>query len=172
MSNHQYISFKYGDTVKYNGQEAKIVSHNQSGNFLRIEVDGKIITVDKNDLFGMNTDYESDYDRQVANYNERIEENKNKIEHFQQLWYAAKDSIKLAREKIDNLFDSLGVTNVSQITNADKKKEYKSLKQERYDARMTQIRASADIIGTANDTVSLAINKGNLQNQQLFSRIV
>ncbi len=172
MSNHQYISFKYGDTVNYNGQEAKIVSHNQSGNFLRIEVDGKIITVDKNDLFGMNTDYESDYDRQVANYNERIEENKNKIEHFQQLWYAAKDSIKLAREKIDNLFDSLGVTNVSQITNADKKKEYKSLKQERYDARMTQIRASADIIGTANDTVSLAINKGNLQNQQLFSRIV
>lgn len=168
MSNHQYISFKYGDTVNYNGQEAKIVSHNQSGNFLRIEVDGKIITVDKNDLFGMNTDYESDYDRQVANYNERIEENKNKIEHFQQLWYAAKDSIKLAREKIDNLFDSLGVTNVSQITNADKKKEYKSLKQERYDARMIQIRASADIIGTANDTVSLAIDRGNLQNQHLL----
>ena len=67
-----------------------------------------------------------------------------------------------------SLLDSIGVTNAFQITNAEHKKEYAALRKERCDARMTQISASANILSTANDTVSLALHKGDLQSRQLL----
>ncbi len=164
----QNVNFKYGETINYNGKSARIVSQNLTGSYLRIEVDGKIITVDKNDLFGMNKSAISGLDRQIEVYDEQIKENKNLIKYYNEIWYTAKSGIKEARNKMASLLDSIGVTNAFQITNAEHKKEYAALRKERCDARMTQISASANILSTANDTVSLALHKGDLQSRQLL----
>ena len=167
------ITFKYGETVNYQGNEAKVVSHNTSGDYLRIETeDGKIIVVNKNDLFGINSSPDSPETgiaSRVSYYDEQIEENKSFIEKCQQLWYMAKEGIKRTKGKMNSYLASLGITHAFQLTNTNQKKEYNAMRTEYSDYRFEQIRASADILHTVNATVSLAIDKGNLQNIQLLA---
>lgn len=163
------ITFKYGETVNYQGNEAKVVSHNTSGDYLRIETeDGKIIVVNKNDLFGINSNLETSIASRVSYYDEQIEKNKNFINLCQQIWNDAKEGIKTIKEKMRSFLASLDITHAYQIQNAAQKKEYKSMSAECSDLRGIQIRSSADILHTANKTGSLVLDKGNLLNQSIF----
>lgn len=163
------ITFKYGETVNYQGNEAKVVSHNTSGDYLRIETEnGKIIVVNKNDLFGINSSPETGIASRVSYYDEQIEENKNFINLCQQRWNDAKEGIKNTKEKMRSFLASLDITHAYQIQNAAQKKEYKSMSAECSDLRGIQIRSSADILHTANETGSLVLDKGNWLNQSIF----
>lgn len=166
------ITFKYGETVNYQGNEAKVVSHNTSGDYLRIETeDGKIIVVNKNDLFGINSSPDSPETgiaSRVSYYDEQIEKNKNFINLCQQRWNDAKEGIKTIKEKMRLFLALLDITHANQIQNAAQKKEYKSMSAECSDLRGIQIRSSADILHTANETGSLVLDKGNWLNQSIF----
>lgn len=166
------ITFKYGETVNYQGNEAKVVSHNTSGDYLRIETEnGKIIVVNKNDLFGINSSPDSPETgiaSRVSYYDEQIEENKNFINLCQQIWENAKAGIKTTKEKMRSFLASLDITHAYQIQNAAQKKEYKAMRAECSDFRSQQIRASADILHAAHETGSFASDKGNLLNQSIF----
>ena len=80
----------------------------------------------------------------------------------------AKEGIKNTKEKMRSFLASLDITHASQIQNAAQKKEYKSMSAECSDLRGIQIRSSADILHTAHETGSLALDKGNLLNQSIF----
>ncbi len=164
------VTFKYGEEVNYDGKSAEVVFASPYCDKITIKLeDGTFVSVNKNDLFGMNNNVQSDIETRMNSYDEQIAENKSFIKECQQLWASAKEGIKRSKEEMNSYLASLGVTHAFQLTNADQKKEYKAMRAECSDFRSQQIRASADILHTANATVSLAIDKGNLQNIQLLA---
>ena len=164
------VTFKYGEKVNYDGKAAEVVFASSYSDKITIKLeDGTFVSVDKNDLFGMNNNVQPDIKACLDSYDEQIAENKSFIKECQQLWTSAKEGIRKTKDEMNSYLASLGVTHAFQITNADQKKEYKAMRAECSDFRSEQIRASADILHTANATVSLAIDKGNMQNMQLLA---
>lgn len=161
------VTFKYGEKVNYDGKVAEVVFASSYSDKITIKLeDGTFLSVNKNDLFGMNNNVQSDIEARLASYDEQIAKNKSFIKECQQLWTSAKEGIKKTKNEMNSYLASLGVTHAFQITNADQKKEYKAMRAKCSDFRSEQIRASANILHTANDTVSSVIDKGNLQNIQ------
>lgn len=165
------ITFKYGETVNYKGNPAEVVFATGLCDKITIRLeDGTVIGVDKNDLFGMNRDkdVETSLDKRIEYYTKEIEENKNFIKVCQEIWADANENIKEMKNKMATYLSSLGLSHAFQITEASQKKEYKAMRNECSDYKMAQIRASADILNTAHDTGSMALARGDIQNQQLL----
>lgn len=158
-------NFKNGETVNYNGKEATVVNTHSYSNYLTILVDGKQITVEKNDLFGMNKSNKH-FDRLIDSCDEQIAKNKSIINDAKLNWAAAVNTIKSCREQMHGILKSSGVSTFSQITNDEQRAQYLKLKNDRGDARSVQIRASADIINAAHSVGSAALSKMNFLNQQ------
>ena len=157
--------FNTGETINYNGKEAKIDSSYSYSSQIRIEVDGKIVTVDRNDLFGMNKN-RPDFEEQIAACDEQIEANKERIKNCDLIWNTAKRTITSCRDQMWALLSKAGVQSFSQITDEEVRAQYAELYGQKGDARSLQIRAVSDTINAANNTASVAIDKMHLVNQQ------
>ena len=157
--------FNTGEIIKYQGKEARVVSSHSYSSQITIEVDGKMITVNRNDLFGMN-DIRPDFEGQIAQYDEQIEKNKEQIKLSDAIWNAAKQTIKTCRDQMWSLLSDAGVKSYSQITDAEVRAQYAELYEQKGGARSAQIKAVSDIIHASNNTASVAIDKMNLTNQQ------
>ena len=153
-------NFQTGEIVNYDGKLAKVCDTGFGTSTITIEVDGKCISVDKNDLFGMNENLETSsvLDNQIANCDEQIEDN---------LWQQAKDEIKSLRNQMQALLSSFGVSLVTQLDEPNKA-QYKALRAERVNQRLVQIRATSDIMTAAHNTASVASYKQDLVNTKAF----
>ena len=157
--------------VYYNGQVATIVAHTPNSQFITIEVNGVKISVNKNDLFGMNNLEEVNkyYDEQIAYYDEQMKKNEETIDANKSLWTACKNAIREGKQLLASILNELGVQDFSQITDKEQKQRYQDTVAKNSTARSTQLRATSDIISAANDTCSCATSKINLVNQQYIA---
>ena len=163
-------NFQNGETVNYNGKSATVCSAPIAGASITIEVDGQIIRVDKNDLFGMNKDLKENttlLDSQIEGCDKQIEENKSIIAKCNILWDAAKKEIKSIRSQMSALLSSFGAATVSQLDDAGKA-QYKALREDRVSQRQVQIRASSDIMSAAINTSSVCSYKQDLVHTKML----
>ena len=161
-------NFQQGETVLYNGKFATACEAPFAGSTLTIEVDGKCISVDKNDLFGMNKDYtQNALDRHITQCDEQIAENKSIIKEANARWDLAKEQIKFLRGQMNSLLRSFGATTVGELGEAEQA-QYKALRADRMSQRSVQIRATSDIMSAAINTASVASSKQNFLNAQRF----
>ena len=158
-------------TCIYNGQIATVVATTPNSNFITIEVNGVKFFVNKNDLFGMNIRNEVNeyYEEQIANCDEQIARNAQIIEENEDLWTKCSKSIKEFIKMMAQILSDSGVSDYKELTDENQKVKYANLVTQKRGTRSSQLRASADIISAANDTVSCASHKRNLVNQQYVS---
>ena len=163
------LDFKIGEQVYFNGQKALVSEAHFYSDTVKIIINGKEYSVNKNDLFGMNNNKNEYYfDRQIDYYNEQISQNKERIEEQNTLWARAKDKIKSCRQQMASILHLAGVSIASQINDEIQKAQYYALRDSRMDARLEQIRATAEIMNAANNTATLAFNKMNISHQKSF----
>ena len=160
-----YIHFKTGETINYNGQKAVVVEAHSYSSYITIEVNGEKITVDRNDLFGMNN-AKNYYDERIADCDERIERNWGIIKLAEKVYDACANVIKACRKGMARILAELNVKSADNITDISKRKEYLSLSDEKAYNKVLKNRASADIMSAAIDTGSVCSTKMNLINQQ------
>ena len=162
-------NFQTGETLNYNGKQATVCDTGFGTSTITIEVDGKCISVDKNDLFGMNNDLQntSILDSQIESCDEQIAKNKSIIENSKQLWNNAKEEIKSLRNQMQMILNSFGVSLVTQLDDANKA-QYNALRSQRVNQRLVQIRATSDIMTAAHSTASAASYKQDLTNTKAF----
>ena len=152
--------------VYYNGQVATIIAHTPNSQFITIEVNGNKISVNKNDLFGMNKLEEVNkyYDEQIAYYDEQMKKNEETINANESLWTACKNAIREGKQMMDSILDNLGVQDFSQITDKVQKQRYQDLVDKNSTARTQQLGAVAAIFHAAISTGSAASGKMNATN--------
>lgn len=165
------LSFlKPGDTVNYLGKQGKFLGENYSGSGIKIVIDGKVVVVDPNDLFGMNE--KIDFSSQIALYDKEIEENKTIIKENKTLWEAAKKTISFCKEQMALILSDSNVSTIDGITDSELRQEYFALKEQRYNARSAQIHATSTILTAAIDTGSACSSKINCINQQAIYEVL
>ena len=160
-------NYQTGEHVNYNGRDAVVISNNYSSRSITIEVDGKRITVDRNDLFGMNKDISSSYyDSQIANLDKSIEKKQAQIEENKTLWSIATKKIHDCRLLMRSILNEFGVSSFKQLTDENAKKQYSLAMTDKTSARSVQIGASSDIISDAHSAGSDILYRGTLLNEQ------
>jgi len=165
------VNFQNGEKVNFNGREATVISGHSYSNKITIQVDGKLITVDKNDLFGMKKttkEPEDFYAKAINSCDEQIEHNKDIIETYKELWADAKAKIRECRNKMGSILKENRVSKFNQLDEGQKA-IYMSFKSDKSAARATQIRATAGIISAAHSTASEAGYKHTLINEQYIA---
>lgn len=164
------VNFSIGEQVNYQGYDAVIVSNNNASHSLTIRLNnGEIITVDSNDLFGMNQKKKSiagDIQNRVDDLNESIEKGTQKIKYNQKLWSVAVELIRTCRRKINSLFSALGVQSENEITDAENRKKYQELVENKASQISIRNRASSDVIYYAHRTADDIFSRHRWQLQQ------
>lgn len=159
------IHFNAGEKINYKGENAVVVSDNFGSSSITICVDGKQISVDRNDLFGMNKD-NSYFQKRIAQCDARIAKFQKTIDFFNKLWSAAKEAAKDCRRQMASILSAFKATNYKQIDDKEQRDAYLALMGQNYDAKRTMNRASSSVISAAIDAGSECFAKGNLLNQQ------
>ena len=158
-------------TVMYNGRRAVIQSAPQNSRYWTVVIDGKPVKVDKNDLFGLNNKRITEqFASQKSFYDDVIEKSKKTIKEAKGLWSAAVETMKSCRNQMYTILRDAKVTNFNQISDAEQRKKYQALATDRSSARMTQIRATSDIIGAAIDVGSAVSGKMNVIGQEMVAK--
>lgn len=157
--------FETGETINYNGQKAVVVESHSYLSYITIEVNGKRISVDRNDLFGMN-DMKKYYDDRMDYCDKRIARNWEIIKQSEKEYDFGSELIKKCRNGMARILADLKVKSVDEITDASKRKEYLSLSDQKAFAKTLKNSASSSIMSAAIDTGSVCTEKMNLINQQ------
>ena len=157
--------FHRGDTINYNGQNAVVVRNPIYSKMITIRVDGKEISVDRNDLFGMN-DMKKYYDDKLAACDERIERNWKTIKQSEKEYSFGSELIKKCKNDMAKILADFNVKSVDEITDVSKRKEYLTLSDRKAFGKTLKNRASSSIMSAAIDTGCVCSEKMNYINQQ------
>ena len=164
------INFSTGEHVNYQGSDAVIVSNNFASHSLTIQLpDGKTVTVDRNDLFGMNKSIKAVCDgiqQHVDDLDEEIEQGNEKIKFNQNLWTTAVKMIRNCKRAINIMFRNLGIKSENEITDVSDREKYKELVENKSSAISTRNRASGDVIWYAHKTESAVLSRHKCLLQQ------
>ena len=157
------VAFKYNEEVKYKGQHAVVINNNTGSSYITLRLDdGTYVTVNRNDLFGMNEDIQE----RIDECDERIAKNFEKIKQFKLDWNEARDLSSLLSKQMNSILRAFHAINAGDIRDAKKQDEYFALREQRTDAILARNRATSGIISAAIDTGSECTNKLSLINQQ------
>ena len=157
-----------GSHVIYQGKPAIVKMGASWSENLTIEVDGKIITVNKNDLFGINEKKEAQnawFEDRVAEKKETIAKNDEKIELLNKVWNGAVAMVRSSKESMYSLLKKNNVSHYSELKGEEQEKYLKHM-HDRKDARSAQLSSAADVIRLAHQSGDLAFEIGDLLNQQ------
>ena len=102
-------TIKQGQTFLFKGQYAEVVENQPNSQYITIRVGNNVISVNKIDLFGINSNLLSYYDEQIAMYDEQMNKNKETIDINESLWTACKEAIKDGKKMMASILDNLGV---------------------------------------------------------------
>lgn len=130
-----------------------------------VEIDGKKVKVDKNDLFGINSNLTEHPQKLVNYYDDLIAKNEEKIDYLKATGEAIKSQMKGVKEQFDDLLNKFGVKKYSDIDDksqqAEAKKFYADLSSLR-SAKTANFNREYSAYMTAFD---YTLAKGNWQNQ-------
>ena len=148
--------------VWINGQYRTAV--NTNGKWY-VEIDGKRIEVDPNDIFGINSNITECPQRQVDYYDRLLSENEEKKDYLQETAKNIKEQLKNANEKFNALLSNLGVTSYRQITDSAKYTEAKEQYQNIAGLKHDKVSNSNRYFSACLYSFDLALDKGNWLNQ-------
>jgi uncharacterized FlaG/YvyC family protein len=156
-----------GTQVTYNGQKGVVTSSSQNSAYLTVKLeDGSTVSVPKDAaLLSFKEESNNYFDKQIEQCDKSIEKYKTIIEENKDLWSAYKKSIKGYRDQIGSLLSSCGVSNATQLDD-EHKAIYTQLKEDKTNARLRQIGASAGIQYDTIAVVGLCSYKQYLLGQQ------
>ena len=164
------INFFKGEQIRYQGSDAAVVSNNYSNHTLTIRLDnGEVVTVDRNDLFGMNkgvTEVIQSTQKHIDKLDEEIAEGEAKIKESNKLWAAAVKNVRKFKNDINTLFSSLGIKSENEITDSKARAEYLALSESESGARKARNRASSDVIWYAHRTFDAILDRHSVELMQ------
>ena len=130
-----------------------------------VVIDGKKIKVDKNDLFGVNSDLTEHPQRLVNYYDKLIEKNNEKINYLKSKGEALKAQFKDVREQYYGLLSKFGVDKYSDIDDEAQKAEAKKFYTDLSDLRMAKTANSNREYSAYMTAFDYVLAKGDWQNQ-------
>ena len=158
--------------VTNNSEQAKVWMNGQylpatkaSNGEWFVVIDGKKIKVDKNDLFGVNSNLTEHPQRLVNYYDKLIEKNNEKINYLKSKGEALKAQFKVVQKQYYGLLSKFGVDKYSDIDDEAQKAEAKKFYTELSDLRMAKTANSNREYSAYMTAFDYALEKGNWQNQ-------
>lgn len=130
-----------------------------------VVIDGKRVKVDKNDLFGVNSNLTEHPQRLVKYYDELIEKNNEKINYLKSKGEALKAQIKGVQKQYYGLLSKFGVDKYSDIDDEAQKAEAKKFYSDLSDLKMAKTANSNREYSAYMTAFDYALEKGNWQNQ-------
>lgn len=130
-----------------------------------VVIDGKKVKVDKNDLFGVNSNLTEHPQRLVNYYDKLIAENNEKIDYLKAKGEALKAQIKGVQKQYYGLLSKFGVNKYSDIDDEAQKAEAKKFYSDLSDLRMAKTANSNREYSAYMTAFDYALEKGNWQNQ-------
>ena len=126
-----------------------------------VEIDGKRVKVDKNDLFGVNNNLTG----LVNYYDKLIAENNEKIDYLKATGEALKAQLKGVQKQYYGLLSKFGVNKYSDIDDETQKAEAKKFYTDMSDLKMAKTANSNREYSAYMTAFDYALEKGNWQNQ-------
>ena len=130
-----------------------------------VVIDGKKIKVDKNDLFGVNSNLTEHPQRLVNYYDKLIEKNNEKINYLKSKGEALKAQFKVVQKQYYGLLSKFGVDKYSDIDDEAQKAEAKKFYSDLSDLKMAKTANSNREYSAYMTAFDYALEKGNWQNQ-------
>ena len=130
-----------------------------------VVIDGKKVKVDKNDLFGVNSNLTEHPQRLVNYYDKLIAKNNEKIDYLKAKGEALKAQIKGVQKQYYGLLSKFGVNKYSDIDDEAQKAEAKKFYSDLSDLRMAKTANSNREYSAYMTAFDYALEKGNWQNQ-------
>ncbi len=130
-----------------------------------VVIDGKKVKVDKNDLFGVNSNLTEHPQRLVNYYDKLIAENNEKIDFLKTAGEALKAQIKGVQKQYYGLLSKFGVDKYSDIDDEAQKAEAKKFYSDLSDLKMAKTANSNREYSAYMRAFDYALEKGNWQNQ-------
>ena len=130
-----------------------------------VVIDGKRVKVDKNDLFGVNSNLTEHPQRLVNYYDGLIERNNEKINYLKSKGEALKAQFKDVQKQYYGLLSKFGVDKYSDIDDEAQKAEAKKFYTDLSDLRMAKTANSNREYSAYMTAFDYALEKGNWQNQ-------
>ena len=130
-----------------------------------VVIDGKKVKVDKNDLFGVNSNLTEHPQRLVNYYDKLIAENNEKIDFLKTAGEALKKQYIDVRNKYYGLLKECGVDKYSDIDDEAQKAEAKKFYSDLSDLKMAKTANSNREYSAYMTAFDYALEKGNWQNQ-------
>lgn len=130
-----------------------------------VVIDGKRVKVDKNDLFGVNSNLTEHPQRLVNYYDKLIEKNNEKIDYLKAMGEALKAQIKGVQKQYYGLLSKFGVDKYSDIDDEAQKAEAKKFYSDLSDLKMAKTANSNREYSAYMTAFDYALEKGNWQNQ-------
>lgn len=130
-----------------------------------VVIDGKKVKVDKNDLFGLNSNLTEHPQRLVNYYDKLIAENNEKIDYLKAKGEALKAQFKGIQKQYYGLLSKFGVDKYSDIDDEAQKAEAKKFYSDLSDLRMAKTANSNREYSAYMTAFDYALEKGNWQNQ-------
>ena len=130
-----------------------------------VVIDGKRVKVDKNDLFGVNSNLTEHPQRLVNYYDELIEKNNEKINYLKSKGEALKAQFKGVQKQYYELLSKFGVDKYSDIDDEAQKAEAKKFYSDLSDLKMAKTANSNREYSAYMTAFDYALEKGNWQNQ-------
>ena len=130
-----------------------------------VVIDDKRVKVDKNDLFGVNSNLTENPQRLVNYYDKLIEKNNEKIDYLKAMKEALKVQIKGVQKQYYGLLSKFGVDKYSDIDDEAQKAEAKKFYSDLSDLKMAKTANSNREYSAYMTAFDYALEKGNWQNQ-------
>ena len=158
--------------VTNNSEQAKVWMNGQyllatkaSNGEWFVVIDGKKVKVDKNDLFGVNSNLTEHPQKLVNYYDGLIEKNNEKINYLKAKGEALKAQFKGVQKQYYELLSKFGVDKYSDIDDEAQKAEAKKFYSDLSDLRMAKTANSNREYSAYMRAFDYTLEKGNWQNQ-------
>ena len=165
--------------VTNNSEQAKVWMNGQylpatkaSNGEWFVVIDGKKVKVDKNDLFGVNSNLTEHPQKLVNYYDKLIAENNEKIDFLKATGEALKAQFKGVQKQYYGLLSKFGVDKYSDIDDESQKAEAKKFYSDLSDLRMAKTANSNREYSAYMRAFDYALEKGNWENQLNLSEHV
>ena len=149
--------------VWINGQY-KVATQTSNGDWF-VEIDGKKVKVDKNDLFGVNNNLTEHPQYLVDYYDNLINKNNEKIDSLKAMGKFIQEQLDGAKKQYTSFLAKFGVDNYKKIDNASQQAVARKFYNDISDANRAKISNSNSLYSEYNTAFDYALDKGNCQNQ-------
>ncbi|MCQ2744484.1 MAG: hypothetical protein MJ230_06805 [bacterium] len=154
------ISSNYqNEYVEYQGQKVKVLEQNHAKRTITIEYNGEIITVNFNDIFGINnndcdTESTDSASRHINFLKDRIKNLKERIKFYCELFSNLLENIKDIRHKMLKFLGNHDVDDYKKLTSQKDRDTYLAMLNESNNCKKDKNSALCWILSDSNDCLT------------------